>query len=523
MQTKTHLRDYNQEFWDIINEEFPTLVGKQKPEVFIHSQEQNIDFSHGIRAIKFAERIGYHLMPWQRLMVKWSLAQDEHGRWLHAGVTIICPRQNGKSLIAEIVILYRLFYLNERIIFTAQRWKTAASIRGRIWSKIKSIKSLTKKITRNTNSAGDAEIELNTGAKLQFSTRSADAGRGFDEVDVLFLDEAYNLDASELSALAPIQLAAKDPQTFYTSSAVNRNEHIKGIMLSDKRRKILGGETKRQMYAEFRAPEGCDPDDPSSWELANPSYGVVQSEEKVLDLKSKLTKESFLVEILGHGLWYEDEDETPPVISKESWQEMFEPNPEQKGSVAIAVDMSPGREDRECTVIAAIGTENGAHLEIGYHGPVVIDEIVKRISRIVETADPLAAMIDPVTPAAMLIEPLKKADIEPETMRASDVKTATATFLQYLDEGRITHNADPIFAKAIDYVDLREIGHSGGVAFTSKPGGNVTPIIAAANAVWRLYKHDEPKEKPRTFTGIGDVSVPDFEDDIFGEVSDLYV
>lgn len=111
-------------------EGWPSLEGRQTPEVLIH---RDGDWGHGDKAIELARRFGLRLMPWQEQQVRLALATDDEGRWVHQDVVLVCPRQNGKSLILEVVILYRLFVLHQKIIFTAQRWATAKSIRNRLW------------------------------------------------------------------------------------------------------------------------------------------------------------------------------------------------------------------------------------------------------------------------------------------------------------------------------------------------------------------------------------------------------
>ncbi|NKV12594.1 hypothetical protein GS909_19895 [Rhodococcus hoagii] len=69
-------------------------------------------------------RIGSKPMPWQRDTLHALLTRSGDGTWTHPDVHHL-PRQNGKSLILTLRILYGLFKLGETIIFTAQRWTTA--------------------------------------------------------------------------------------------------------------------------------------------------------------------------------------------------------------------------------------------------------------------------------------------------------------------------------------------------------------------------------------------------------------
>ena len=128
--------DYNAEFREIIDREFPGLEGRQSPQEYVYADGG--DFTHGEKAVELARRFGIKLIPWQREQVLRALAIDTEGHWLHQDIVLLCPRQNGKSLILEVVILYRLFVLHHQIVFSAHQWRTAKSIRNRIWKKIKS-------------------------------------------------------------------------------------------------------------------------------------------------------------------------------------------------------------------------------------------------------------------------------------------------------------------------------------------------------------------------------------------------
>ena len=167
--------DYNARFREIIDREFPGLEGRQEPERIVC--DLGGDRHHGEKALKLAKSFGMKLMPWQEEQVLLALSVDADGHWLHPDVVLICPRQNGKSLILEVIVLYRLFKMGHQIVFSAHQWRTAKSIRNRIWKRIKSRPWAARRLVRNTASAGEAEMETSDGGKVQFSTRSNDMGR----------------------------------------------------------------------------------------------------------------------------------------------------------------------------------------------------------------------------------------------------------------------------------------------------------------------------------------------------------
>lgn len=484
--------DYNAEFADIIAREWPELQGRQSPQTLICSDGG--DFTHSRKALTLAGRFGIKLMPWQRRQVMLALAVDADGRWLHPDVVLLCPRQNGKSLILEVVILYRLFVLNHQIVFTAHQWKTAKSIRNRIWRKIKAREWAQRRLVRNTASAGEAEMETAGGGKIQFTTRSNDAGRGFDQIDLLLLDEAYNLDSGELDAMAPTQLAAEDPQTFYTSSAVNSDKHVKGEELSKVRDRAVSGEAEFMLFSEFCAPEGMDPNDPETWKLANPSYGVVATFKKTTSLKHKLTAIGFEVEILGWGRWFdlsEQVGDDEHVIKPDIWQKLSSGSPEISGDSTVAIEVTPNGEN--VGMVSAQRTANdGAHLSLNQMIDFDRDEVVAASVSAVAKNDPIAFAVDPIGQVSTLIDLLRKKHIAPEKLTGGQVAAAFELFLRLIAEGKISHDGEQRWLDALEVVKARE----GKFRCFDRFSGDVTVLIAASIAVWALQEYEIPETAP---------------------------
>lgn len=486
--------DYNAEFREIIDGEFSGLEGRQTPQHYVYVEGG--DFTHGEKAVELARRFGVTLMPWQREQVMRALAVDEDGRWLHSDIVLLCPRQNGKSLILEVIILYRLFVLNHQIVFSAHQWRTAKSIRNRIWRRIKSKSWAARRLVRNTASAGEAEMETAEGGKLQFTTRSNDMGRGFDQIDLLLLDEAYNLDSGEMDAVGPIQLAAEDPQTFYTSSAVNREKHAKGEQLSRARESALSLGSEGILFAEFCAPEGMDASDPLAWKLANPSYGFPQlaNEKKVRSLQSKLSEDGFEVEMLGWGRWFTsvgDSEET--LISLAAWSELRVDDPVGTGDACIGLDVSPDGDG-----VALVAAQRAGEKILLLPSPMtefVRSEVVEAVARGVEANDPLAVVMDGAGPASTLVDPLVKAGVEPELLGGAAVSKAYELFLRSIHEGVVVHTGDRRFASAWEVARERR-GAQGKFRSFERYSGDIAILVAASFAVWGLQEFEIPEVAP---------------------------
>lgn len=121
-------------FAEIIAAEWPKLTGRQTP----WAQSFTVgDSAHGEKVVKLARRMKVRPMPWQNWSIEHIMSKDPDGTWTHPECCLIVPRQNGKSLILSLLVIYRMFVLGENIIFSAQQWETAKSLWKRTWNLVR--------------------------------------------------------------------------------------------------------------------------------------------------------------------------------------------------------------------------------------------------------------------------------------------------------------------------------------------------------------------------------------------------
>ncbi|MFC9769499.1 hypothetical protein [Rhodococcus jostii] len=475
-------------------EHFPTLTGRQAP----HLQWREAGSStHGEKASTLATRMGSRPMPWQDTALDAILAKNENGEWTHPDCCIICPRQNGKSLILSLRILYGLLVLGETIVFTAQRWTTAEDIYKRTYELLSKRPSLVARVKNTTRSQGRGVIEMKSGNKVVFTTRSQDAGRGLTKLDLVIFDEAYNLTEGEMTALGPAQLAADDPQTIYTSSAVNQEDQANGQVLASIRQR--GMDREPEMYfAEFMAPDELDRLDEETWKYANPSYGVIQTAKKIRKLMRGMNtvkgRKNFDVDMLGRGDWpVEATGEVEVIIDPDVWGAMASTTTTLGKRVALAVDMSPDR--KWISIAAAARTADGrTHVEVGYHA-APNSGAVKLLLSLVERWDPCALVMDRQSPAYSLHPDLVTAGIEPEVTSAAQIVQACGGFYDDAVAGLLAHTGDPLLTAALEGASKRELT-GGGWAWDRKANMTISPLVAATLAHWALKVFDVQKPPP---------------------------
>lgn len=477
------------------SDEWPTLTGRQVPHFLL---EQDGDHTLGEKALTLAARAGTNSMPWQRAAQLAILAKRPGGLWTHPDCVIICPRQNGKSLILTVRILYGIFVLGENIAYTAQRWQTAEDIYKRTWAMIERRPSLLRRVVRHTCSQGRGTIELEGGAQVVFTTRSADAGRGLTKIDLVIYDEAYSLTDGEMSALSPAQLAADDPQTIYASSAVNQDQHPDGHVLAALRQRGLDGEDD-MYFAEFMAPEEMDREDEETWRYANPSYGVIQNATKVRKLMRGFAtaagRKSFDVEILGRGDWPAElvDHEIVPVIDLGVWADLEVANPHlDMDDFAIAFDMP---EDRSVlTISAATRRRDGdVHFEVIFHGSS--RDAVEKLKKVCENK-PRSVCVSRSSPALSIVPDLEDADVEVTLVNEQQLAQACGALVDELEVDLVSHTGDPLFDESLRSAQKRSTGAGGAWTWDRKGGAVITPIVAATLARFGLWA--EVVEAPAT-------------------------
>ncbi|ORL01556.1 hypothetical protein [Prescottella equi] len=492
--------DIDAKFGEIIAAEWPKLEGRQTPNSLAYTPG---DVALGLKAVELAKRSASRIraMPWQSWSLERIMSKAADGTWTHPECCLIVPRQNGKSLILSLRVLYGLFKLGEKIVFSAQQWETAKALWKRTWAIVKTTPWMRKHVESHTCSQGRGTIVLASGAEVVFTTRSANAGRGLDRVDLEIYDEAYDLTEADMAALSPTKMNSDDPQTIYTSSAVNQDQHPNGQVLAAVRQRGHEGE-EGLFFAEYMAPEELDRADPQTWRWANPSFGVIQTDKKLAAELRKFStdagKKSFDVEYLGRGDWPGAVDETPAVIEAEHWNTMTNPTPERVGPISLAVDATPNAE--WWTVAAAQRTSNGRiHLEVGFHKQVPRADVVEYLVSLVRRWKPCALVIDRKSPAMILVPELLAAKIEPETTTAPQMVTACTGFYNDATHGDLSHVGDEVLAAAIAGATQRNVT-GGGWAWNRTTNAVISPLVAATLARWGLMEFGAlaapPKQMP---------------------------
>lgn len=463
------------------------LVGVQQPRL---SSFPPAVTSAGQEAVDLAAHAGLILDPWQQLVLDRSLSERADGQWSAFEVALVVPRQNGKGSILEARTLAGIFLFGEELILhSAHEVKTAVDGFRRILTLIEDTPDLWAKVKRVSHSRGDEGIEFKSGQRLRFVARTKGSGRGFS-ADLVILDEAYDLPDAAMAAMMPTLSARSlvgNPQIWYTSSAVNAEEHPHGRTLARLRERGLEGTDPSLAFFEWSVDEDeyeADPDgvavSEAAWAQANPGLGIRISPEAVAREQRSLVPKLFAVERLSVGDWPAD-SAALTVVPMDKWSALIDPESTIVGTPTFAIDIPP---DRSSGSVSAAGrrADGKAHVETA-HRERGTGWIVAWAKSAHESQGG-EFVIDPSSPAGSLIPALEAEGVPLHLMRTRDVIQAFGAFYDDCMNDALHHLGQPSLTEALLGARKRDLTGGGSSWARQDYSVDISPLVAATNALW---------------------------------------
>jgi hypothetical protein len=464
--------------------------------------------SLGKKAVELAASAGLKLDPWQQDALKASLGLMPDGRWASFEVGLNVARQNGKGAILEARELAGLFLLDEKLlIHTAHEFKTSSEHFRRLQALIHDTPDLHAKVKRNNAgravgyrlSHGEESIELSSGARILFATRTKSAGRGFAAADFIAFDEAMFISEAMVGALIPIMAARSlpeaggtGPQVWYTGSAVDQMVHDTGIVFARVRERGLSGEDKRLCYLEYSVdaehPELVTEVTEAMIKQANPALGLRISLEYVEEQERRtLSNRTFATERLGVGDWPATDGGEGGPIDIDEWLALHDELSEMVDPVCMAVDVSP---DRRGSISAASRRPDGLiHVET-VDNKAGTSWLPSRLNELVDRHQPAVVLMDGYGPAASVLTQIEEAGVTITTVSAAENAQACGRLLDLVKEGRLRHRVDEYLENAIRAAKTRPLGDAW--AWSRKNSSeDISPLVAGTLAV--KAADDEPE------------------------------
>ena len=274
------------------------LMGVTKPRIM---SPKLTGKTHGPAFAAFAEKVGYPLMPWQKYCANDFLTVDQDNMWQRKTICLLLSRQQGKTTLAALLILYHLFELGAKsIIGVSSHRNMARDTFDRVAGIIEQNEFLavqvkpTKRKDLASRVNGMENIKLLNGAKYEICAATADGARG-KSADVLFIDELAHVSEEAWAAAKPVTRAKANAMTILTSSA----GWATSTVLNELRDRALSYPAKTLGWYEYSAPAMCRMDDRKAWATANPAMGYTVTEAAIAEAFSTDNPDVFRRETLA--------------------------------------------------------------------------------------------------------------------------------------------------------------------------------------------------------------------------------
>ena len=266
---------------------------------------------------RVAAVLGTELMPWQREVLEVG-TELEDSRLVYRQVTVVVPRQSGKTSLAfAVMVAYALARPRTSIVFAAQ---TRLDARQRMlddWVPAIRASPFATLVTP-CRGFGSEALMFTNGSRIGL-TSTTRVGTHGQTLDLAVADEAWAQTDDRLeAAIRPTMITRPDPQWWLISTAGDETSAWLRPKVEAGRLAAQMGATTAAAYFEWSAPDGADPGDPATWRAAMPALGHTVDEAAVAADLELMPRAEFCRAYL---CWWPDEADTGwATFSQASWE-----------------------------------------------------------------------------------------------------------------------------------------------------------------------------------------------------------
>lgn len=445
--------------------------------------------TEGTSAIETYNSTGRTAQPWQELLIYDIMAVNEDGLWVHTKYGYAVPRRNGKNEVVSIREMEGL-KRGEHILHTAHRTTTTHAA----WERLLDL--LAKAgipVVSSYRAFGKEHIELESGAKIEFRTRTSKGGLG-EGFDLLVIDEAQEYQDDQESALKYVVSDSPNPQTIFTGTPPTPVSS--GTVFAKLRKDVLSCKVKNAGWAEWSVEQKTDPNDVDAWYETNPSLGAHLTERKIGD---EIGGDDIDFNIQRLGLWIKYNQQS--AISETEWNSLrVSTLPKLSGKMFVGVKY--GHDNTNVSLSIAVKTNDGRiFIESVDCRPVREgnDWILSFLSR--AGGNVRRVVIDGANGQNILAKDMKEAKLKGALLpTVKEIIVANTAFELAVTGKSICHMGQPSLTQAVSNCEHRAIGSNGGFGYRSiKDGIDVSLLDSAVLAHWAAST-EKPSEKKQTIS-----------------------
>lgn len=515
------------------------LLGSETPRIFTPPlRELTPETTHGFACIAFAEEVlELRLFPWQKWLLLHAL-EHEGGLYRFRTVVVEVARQNGKSLLLEVLALWHLYALDSpNVIATAQdlgraeeSWEAAVE-RAMSNDELEPLIAGRGDKDRSGIKRGHPHrLILDSGCEYRVAAATRRGAKGFSANLILMdeLQEHYSWDA--WSAITKTMMARPKAQAW---AFCNAGDNMSVVLrhLRAKAHRALDwpdGDADKDIldepddgiaallesvgqvatgFFEYSAPPHSSRTDMKALAQANPAMNHT-------DIVPDCVTERSLVHALAEDpatvfdtqcrcIWVAHSDGGP--FPSESWADTSDTvaraAPDAVSAVCVEIDSG-----RTCSYVARAALDSAGKPVVGiWADQAGTDWVLPFLQRNRGRYSTIVIRVRGGVPAASLINDIESAGLPFTKWGSADVSAGCGKMFDLLRDRTVRHLPHPALDVAATSAATKVQSDGGFVIDASKSPTDTSPLIAAIGALWGLGYL--PDDGPSIYSGEDGASV----------------
>ena len=241
--------------------------------------------------LKFAEALGWELMPWQVHVLTEGLRHEKNGDWSRSMVGVLVARQQGKSALMRLRLLAGIYLWDETWIAMAQTLKQAEHQLVQAYDDLVAAGLWDSSRMKFYQANGRQALKIGRGSWTILAA-NRDAVRGF--TGSLWVDELREISDEAWTAAVPVTTSYPNAQIWVTSNAGSDHSTV----LNELRSTALTFQDDSFGWFEWSSDPDLSHLDVEAWKQANPALGYRTKLKAIEDALKTGRMEAFLTERL---------------------------------------------------------------------------------------------------------------------------------------------------------------------------------------------------------------------------------
>ena len=424
--------------------------------------------SRGFEVIQFAEDVlEVELFPWEKWFLIHALELNPDNTFRFRIIVLLVARQNGKSLLLQILALWRMFVDGAPLVLgTAQNLDIAEEIWQGAVDIAEGIPDLASEIEHIDRTNGKKALRLLSGSRYKVQAATRRGGRGLTG-DMVLLDElrehqnweAWGAVTKTTRTRLLAQILAASNAGDDSSVVLARLRMLGHLALGDPDGLFddedLTGDVELDDSLglfEWSAPPDCDVMDRDGWAQANPSMGWIPSMERSIASDARTDPEPvFRTEVLCQWVDSMSEGAFPPGV----WESTRVQETEQiTGQMRFALDVRTGVKQSFALTAVGAGTKGRdvldlVHYESGVDQRWARDHIVDTVVEILKEHGVYELAMDKYGENGHLQARLEDNDITILWLDSLDMRSGCAAITDGLVNRTLVHHGDEPLTVAV--------------------------------------------------------------------------